>query len=353
MKKAWEGLSQGAKAAGDEIMAWLAPQNLRSAAWLGLAGAALHSLALGAMWSQGGVPNASLRLCALAGVLGLFLISLFAWLKGRIGPSQGICQGITLALMVWYVMADSLTAYLALGTPGGWYLPGVMLLLAALPLPLGARLPLWAVYGLIQGALLAGHPLVFYGLGLAAAGFVLGTARYAAAAWSYLAQAEARKIDSANRSLSQTLERSSALDEATGVANRRAMSAWLEAVWPLCVRNRIPVEVIMAASRDGKKTVELASALKPLVRRQSDYLGRFDESAFVILYSGPSREDGQMLLKRVRQAAAPVGDICLFAGFVTPHQRMVAAQALTWAREEMEQLRLTGGQAEFKDYSQG
>lgn len=321
-------------------------QNQRLLPWIGLGGGVLQALALWAMRSL--QVSAALHGCAWAGVAGLLVISLFAFQKRRSDLKADAIQTLNIVFCLWYGLTDGLIGYLAAQMPGGWYLPAGMLLLTTLVLPCYTRTALWLLYGLITVISMGGHPLLPYGLVLVGVCAVLSWRRWWQGVQMAMAQTNQQGTEETNRQLNQTLASVSTLDAETGVANRRAMSTWLEAVWPLCVRNRIPVEIIIVG---GQKTAELAEALKPMLRRQSDYLGRFDDQTFVILYSGPSREDAAMLLNRVREAVQPVEGAALFAGFMTPQYRMVAAQALTWCRQEWDAMVCRGENGILRDYS--
>jgi diguanylate cyclase (GGDEF)-like protein len=287
-------------------------------------------------------------------VIGLFVFGLFFFrqAKGNM-PVQALwaCQ---VAFAVYYTVVDLCILFL-----GHQMQPGLVRMVPAVLLgtmmTMTGGLSITVFGGYILGMLLlVGEPaLLIYGLVSVLAAYMLSRERYRQRISQFAADVQSEQTKQDHQELLYRLERLTAWDEQTQMNNRRAMSSWLEAVWPLCVRNRIPVAV-MVVSPVGIEKIrkekgpdvaaarlnQFAAALKPFVRRQSDFLGRYEEDKFIILYSGPSRQDTDMLLTRLRDELskqiwydAKDEPLSMNMGIVygLPGDNMVAAQWMTRA----------------------
>lgn len=326
---------------------------------LGLLGAVLQAAVLTSLRDLPIMRDLLMSWFTLLTVIGLFVFGLFFFrqAKGNM-PVQALwaCQ---VAFAVYYTVVDLCILFL-----GHQMQPGLVRMVPAVLLgtmmTMTGGLSITVFGGYILGMLLlVGEPaLLIYGLVSVLAAYMLSREGYRQRISQFAidVQSEQTKLD--HQELLYRLERLTAWDEQTQMNNRRAMSSWLEAVWPLCVRNRIPVAV-MVLSPVGIEKIrkekgpdvaaarlnQFAAALKPFVRRQSDFLGRYEEDKFIILYSGPSRQDTDMLLTRLRDELskqfwydAKDELLSMNMGIVygLPGDNMVAAQWMTRADDVLE-----------------
>ena len=329
---------------------------------LGLAGAFLQALVLYSLRDMPVMRDPLMRWFTLAAVIGLFIFGLFFLRQsGRSLPVSSLwaCQ---VAFVVYYVVVDLCILFLSHQMQQGLQqlLPMLLLgALAVLPAWLGAACFLCYFAGFL---FFAGAPA--YGLFAALCAYLLSREQYRQFLVRSSLALQTEETAHSQTELQKRLDRMTAWDEQTQMNNRRAMSAWLEAVWPLCVRNRIPVAVIMVSpdymdkARKEKgpsaalnRLSQFAAALKPFVRRQSDFLGRYEEDKFIILYSGPSREDADMLIRRIREelhkllwqdGAEDSVSLSIGAIYGLPKDNMVAAQWMTRADDVLEKAKAKG-----------
>ncbi len=332
---------------------------------LGLLGAVLQAAVLFSLREMPIMRDLLMRWFTLLAVIGLGVFGLFFFrqAKGHMPVSAlWACQA---AFAIYYAVVDLCILFLGHQMqPGLLRMVPAVLLGAMMTMTGGLSITLFGGY-LLSTLLLVGEPgLLAYGMVAVLAGYLISRERYNQKMSQFVTGTEADRKEEENQELLRRLERMTAWDEQTQMNNRRAMSSWLEAVWPLCVRNRIPVAVIVL-SPDGMGNIrkekgpdaaaarlhQFAAALKPFVRRQSDFLGRYEEDKFIILYSGPSRQDTDMLLKRIREALhkqawgdAQDEPLSLSMGIVygLPGDNMVAAQWMTRADDILERAKLQG-----------
>ncbi len=332
---------------------------------LGLMAAVLQGAIL---FSLGDLPimrDLLMRWFTLLAVIGLGIFGLFflRQAKGKMPASTlWACQ---VAFAVYYTVVDLCILFLYHQMqPGPHLMIPALLLGTMMSMTGGLSITCFGGY-LLSVLLLVGEPaLLAYGMVTVMAAYLISRERYRERIALFVSGIKAEQKEQDITELRRRLERMTSWDEQTQMNNRRAMSSWLEAVWPLCVRNRIPVAVIIAAP-DGMGKVrtekgsdvaaarfnQFAAALKPFVRRQSDFLGRYEEGKFIILYSGPARRDTDMLARRIqddlkRQAWVdePGENISLSMGIVygLPGDNMVTAQWMTRADDVLEKARLQG-----------
>ncbi len=332
---------------------------------LGLIGALLQAAVLISLREMPIMHDLLMRWFTLLAVIGLLVFGLFFFrqAKGKMPvPALWACQ---VAFAVYYAVVDLCILFLGHQLqPGLVRMVPAVLLGTMMTMTGGLSITVFGGYALGM-LLLVGEPALFvYGLISVLAAYMLSRERYKQRVSQFSSDVNTEKTEQMNQELRHRLERMTAWDEQTQMNNRRAMSSWLEAVWPLCVRNRIPVAV-MVVTPDGIGKIrkekgpdvaagrlnQFAAALKPFVRRQSDFLGRYEEDKFIILYSGPSRQDTDMLLKRIRdelnrQTWKDTQDetLSLSMGIVygLPGDNMVAAQWMTRADDILEKAQLKG-----------
>ncbi len=335
---------------------------------LGLLGAVLQAAVLFSLREMPIMHDLLMRWFTLLAVIGLGVFGLFFLRQAKENmavPALWACQA---SFAVYYTVVDLCILFLSHQMrPGLLQMVPAVLLGAMMTMTGGLSIILFGGY-LLSMLLLVGEPaLLIYGLVSVLAGYLMSRERYSQKMSQFIASAAADQKKEDNQELLRRLERMTAWDEQTQMNNRRAMSSWLEAVWPLCVRNHIPVAVIVL-SPDGMGKIRMekgpgvaaarlnqfAAALKPFVRRQSDFLGRYGEDKFIILYSGPSRQDTDMLLKRLREELhkqtwkdAQDESLSLSMGIVygLPGDNMVAAQWMTRADDVLEKAQLQGSGA--------
>ena len=303
-----------------------------------------------------------MRWFTLSAIIGLLVFGLFFIRQSRGSLPAASLWACQVAFVVYYAAVDLCILFL-----GYQMRQDLLQLLPLLLLGSLAVLPAWLSAASFLGYficlfLFAGAPV--YGLFAVACAYLLSREQYRQQLGRFSQMLHNEDLAQSNAELQRRLERMTAWDDQTQMSNRRAMSSWLEAVWPLCVRNHIPVAVIML-SPDGINTLrkekgpiaalrrlsQFAQALKPFVRRQSDFLGRYEEDKFIILYSGPSREDTDMLIRRVRdelskqvwqdEAQVPLS-LSIGVVYGLPKDNMVAAQWMTRADDVLEKARSKG-----------
>ncbi len=338
-----------------------------------IAGALIQAAVLYSLKDLGVMRDPLMRWFALLAVTGLMVFGLFFLRQAKNAmpvPALWACQVV---FAVYYTVVDLCILFLSTQMQSAFVtMAPAVLLGASMVMTGGLSIACFGGYFLAMLLTVNGPILLLPGLLAVAAAYALSRERYRRAAEKYFL--ETRLADGAQEreELSVRLTRLTTWDEQVQMNNRKAVSAWVEAVWPLCVRNRIPVAVLVL-SPDGMERVrkekgsvaaaarlrQFAAALKPFVRRQSDFLGRYEEESFVILYSGPSRQDTGMLLARLREqlqkqcwADDPLATLSLCAGVVygLPADNMVAAQWMTMAGDALGRARMQGpGTDEIQD----
>ena len=329
---------------------------------LGIAGAVMQALVLYSLRDMPVMSDPLMCWFTLSAIIGLLVFGLFFLRQSRGSLPAASLWACQVAFVVYYAVVDLCILFL-----GYQMRQDLLQLLPLLLLGSLAVLPAWLSAASFLGYficlfLFAGAPV--YGLFAVACAYLLSREQYRQQLGCFSQMLHNEDLAQSYAELQRRLERMTAWDDQTKMNNRRAMSSWLEAVWPLCVRNHIPVAVIML-SPDGINTLrkekgpiaalrrlsQFAQALKPFVRRQSDFLGRYEEDKFIILYSGPSREDTDMLIRRVRdelskqvwqdEAHVPLS-LSIGVVYGLPKDNMVAAQWMTRADDVLEKARSKG-----------
>lgn len=318
---------------------------------LALVSAVLQALALFAARTAALNQTRQAMFAGVIGVTGLVIFGLYFLSMRKKNLPVGVSMGCQGGFVVWMLLTDVLVCYQGIAMPGGWLYTAPMLLLAAtMIMPAWASAILFGIYTICLGVLLRWHGLLAYGLCLGVICYFLSRFRAVMVQKAFLTYQATMETKNAADDLSKRLNKSSTFDKELPVHNRRAMSNWLEAVWPLCVRNQIPVLAVLVSLQgksEGKYRV--ATALKALVRRQSDFLGLFDQDTFVILYSGPQRNDALMLMDWVRTATKEL-PVAIAGVYTVPKPQMVTAQLLTKAEELIRQMPTQGAVPVFVDY---
>ncbi len=332
---------------------------------LGLIGAILQAAVLISLREMPIMHDLLMRWFTLLAVIGLFVFGLFFFrqAKGKMPVSAlWACQ---VAFAVYFTVVDLCILFMGHQLqPGLVRMVPAVLLGTMMTMTGGLSITVFGGYALGM-LLMVGEPALFaYGLLSVLTAYMLSRERYKQRISQFVSDVKTKKTEQINQELLHKLERLTSWDEQTQMNNRRAMSSWLEAVWPLCVRNRIPVAV-MVVTPDGigktrkekgpdvaaERLTQFAAALKPFVRRQSDFLGRYEEDKFIILYSGPSRQDTDMLLIRIRDELkhqtwfdAQDEPLSLSTGIVygLPGDNMVAAQWMTRADDVLTKAQFKG-----------
>ena len=330
--------------------------------FLGVAGAVFQAIVLYSMRDIPVMRDPLMRWFTLAAIIGLLFFGLFFFRQTHGNLSASSLWACQAAFVVYYIAVDLCILYLShqMQQAAVQWVPVLLLgALAVLPAWLGAAAFLCYFLSII---LFAGAPI--YGLFAVAFAYVLSREQYRQLLIRFSLTVKTDEMTQSQADMAKRLDRMTAWDDQTQMNNRRAMSSWLEAVWPLCVRNHIPVAVIMLTP-DGISDVrnekgpqkalnrlsQFAAALKPFVRRQSDFLGRYEEDKFIILYSGPSREDTDMLIQRIRSEldkqvwqdhAEEAISLCTGAIYGLPKDNMVAAQWMTRADDVLEKAKAKG-----------
>jgi diguanylate cyclase (GGDEF)-like protein len=349
----------------EEFFAEFVRDNCTRLGILGLLGAVLQAAVLISLREMPIMHDLLMRWFTLLAVIGLFVFGLFFFrqTKGNMPvPALWACQ---VAFAVYYTVVDLCILFLGHQMQAGLVrmVPAVMLG-TMMTMTGGLSLTVFGGYALCT-LLLVGEPALFvYGLLSVVAAYMLSRERYKQLISRFAVDVKAEKTEQLNQELHHRLERLTTWDDQTQMNNRRAMSSWLEAVWPLCVRNRIHVAVMVVSPYGIEKVRkekgpdvaaarlnQFAAALKPFVRRQSDFLGRYEEDKFIILYSGPSRQDTDMLHKRIQDelqkqvwSDAQAEALFLNMGIVygLPGDNMVAAQWMTRADDVLEKAKSQG-----------
>jgi diguanylate cyclase (GGDEF)-like protein len=301
----------------------------------------------------------------IVAVIGLAIFGLFFLRQVRVKLPVNTLWACQVVFAVYYAVTDLCILYLSHQMQPGLLRMVPAVLLGGMMTMTGWLSALCFLGYLLGILLMAGQPLfLIYGVVAVLAAYLLSRERFRQQLYQYSLGVQTEEAAQDYQEMHLRLERMTGWDSQTQMNNRRAMSAWLEAVWPLCVRNRIPVAVIIL-SPDGMEKVrkqkgqdaanarlnQLAKALKPFVRRQSDFLGRYDRDKFIILYSGPSRQDTDMLLKRVKEelgrqtwadAEGETISCCIGLVYGLPKDNMVAAQWMTRADDALEKAYLKG-----------
>ncbi len=332
---------------------------------LGLLGAALQAAILFSLRELPIMNDLLMRWFTLIAVIGLGVFGLFFLRQAKGSMPVSALWACQVVFAVYYTVVDLCILFLSHQMQLGLVrMAPVVLLGTMMTMTGGLSIALFGGY-LLSMLLWIGEPALFaYGVICVLAGYLLSREMYKRWLSQYLLGVQSERMEKDNQELRWRLDRMTAWDEQTQMNNRRAMSSWLEAVWPLCVRNRIPVAVIIA-SPDGMEKVrnekgpgvaaarlnQFAAALKPFVRRQSDFLGRYGEDKFIILYSGPSRLDTDMLIRRIQDdlnsqvwmdAQGETLSLSLGIVYGLPGDNMVAAQWMTRADDVLEKAKLQG-----------
>jgi len=332
---------------------------------LGLLGAALQAAVLFSLQEMPIMRDMLMRWFTLLAVIGLGVFGLFFLRQSKANMSSSALWACQIVFAVYYTTVDLCILFLGHQMqPGLLRMVPAVLLGTMMTMTGGLSIACFSGY-LLSMLLLLGEPiLLVYGLISVFAAYLLSRELYRHRISLFTLYIQAERTAQDNQDLHRRLERMTSWDEQTQMNNRRAMSAWLEAVWPLCVRNHIPVAVFIV-SPDGMEKVrkekgpdvtaarlnQFAAALKPFVRRLSDFLGRYEEDKFIILYSGPSRQDTDMLAIRLRDDLnkqswmdADNEALSLRIGIVygLPGDNMVAAQWMTRADDVLEKASLQG-----------
>lgn len=358
-------LAQPWKAREEAFFEKLVRSNSLNLSALGVLGALLQAANVFALAGLPIMKDPLMFWFALILLMGLVVFSLFFYRQAKGAMPVMTLWACQAVFAVYYVVADLCLMLLSTQMQPGLALLVPLMLLGALMNMTGIlSLACFGAY-LIGVLLMAGSPLYMaYGLIAVLAAYLLSRLRYAQLARSFTLEAERDAAREEAGELRLKLERVTAWDGQTQMGNRRAISAWLEAVWPLCVRSRIPVAVLLI-SPDGMERArkekgpeaaaarlnQFAQALKQFVRRQSDFLGRFEQDKFIILYSGLTRPDLDMLLRRIRErlskmdwedAEGETVSLSLGGVYLMPGNNPVAAQWMLKADEILRRAQAQG-----------
>ena len=138
-------------------------------------------------------------------------------------------------------------------------------------------------------------------------------------------QAQAEEMDRKNRELTETrrqleqrnrdLERLSALDTLTQIANRRRFDAVLRQEWRRAVRDEAPISLLFCDIDYFKRfndtyghqagddcLVRVAQAMEETLNRPADLVARYGGEEFIALLVDTDVEGGRMLAERMRGA---------------------------------------------------
>ncbi len=136
-------------------------------------------------------------------------------------------------------------------------------------------------------------------------------------------QAQAEEMDRKNRELTETrrqleqrnrdLERLSALDTLTQIANRRRFDAVLRQEWRRAVRDEAPISLLFCDIDYFKRfndtyghqagdecLVRVAQAMEETLNRPADLVARYGGEEFIALLVDTDAEGGRMLAERMR-----------------------------------------------------
>lgn len=307
---------------------------------------------------------------------GFALFAVFFFLQARRPIALStlwICQII---FILYYVAVDLSVIYLNLQVQESVLRLAPLLMLASLACMTGVLSAIsFALYLFIVPFLTVNPYMTAYSIIVPLAGYLISRIRHS----NFIAlHSEVEKRDAIEKekdNIAVQFRRITTWDEELRMNNRRAMSSWLEAIWPLCIRNKIPVAVMMLSPdhmdsliRKGDEAIanarmlQFADLLKPFVRRQSDFLGRYDKYKFMILFSGLTRTDAEMLTQRLQKTISehtwkddPTQHISFAIGAIhdVPTMELVAAQWVTRADTLLKKAHMTGeGQSIVQEIKQ-
>jgi diguanylate cyclase (GGDEF)-like protein len=154
-------------------------------------------------------------------------------------------------------------------------------------------------------------------------------------------QSQAAEMDSQNRELTETrrqlesrnrdLERLSALDTLTQIANRRRFDAVLRQEWRRCARDESPLSLVFCDIDYFKRfndtyghqagdecLVRVAEAMEETLNRPADLVARYGGEEFIALLVDTDAEGARMLAERMRARVEALG-IPHGASDVAPH----------------------------------
>lgn len=295
----------------------------------------------------------------LLAVMGLCVFSLFFFRQARHRMPASALWACQVVFAVYYVVVDLCVIYLNLQVQDGLLrMVPTVLLGAMMVMPGGLSAACFLAYAFLMPLMTGELVLGGYGLLASLAAYILSRSRYQWEKAGFARVMREKDLEAEKQELQKKLDRVKTWDEQLNINNRRAMHTWLEAVWPLCVRNRIPVAVLMISPDDlndeTKKASQaclkaVAETLKTFVRRKSDFLGWYGDDNFVILYSGLSRQDTDMLVHRIQEAGTVFADgtkkkVALSIGglYALPKDQVVAAQWLIRAHELLKRAKTQG-----------
>jgi len=170
--------------------------------------------------------------------------------------------------------------------------------------------------------------MLFSAAGIALlANYLLETNERRAFLQTLLVQRQKAELEEANT----RLERLSVEDPLTGLANRRRFETILDEEWRRCLRQELPLAVMMVdvdsfklyndtyGHQAGDECLaRLAQELRLFARRPGDCVARFGGEEFVIVWPGATGEEayvemqkliGQIRSLRIRHHVSPVADI--------------------------------------------
>ena len=132
-----------------------------------------------------------------------------------------------------------------------------------------------------------------------------------------------RKVQERTKALEQANEKLtelSRMDALTGVANRRYFQEHLHAAWALCIRERIPISLVICDIDYFKKTndtyghlagdavlAKIAHTLKSTVRRRTDMVARYGGEEFVFILLDTPMEDALEFVRTIQKEIAAIG----------------------------------------------
>lgn len=115
------------------------------------------------------------------------------------------------------------------------------------------------------------------------------------------------------RKMNAELEKISTLDGLTDIFNRRYFDSFLQKTWGICIRERLPLALIMIdidyfkiyndtyghlAGDQCLKSV--ANVLKNTIQRQGDFAARFGGEEFVVLLSNTTEDGAVIVAEKIR-----------------------------------------------------
>ena len=335
---------------------------------LGLLGALAQGVNLYSLMSHIIMQDPLMRWFSFASVIGLVIFGLFFLRQDAKRPAISMLWPCQAAFVLFYIVVDLIILFISRQMQVSTLLMLPVVLLGILVLMPGVmRVVLFTIY-MVFILLFAGNPLVMVqGLIAVLAAYFLSWMQHRVHMERFILTLDVEKSERENAELKRRIDKMTVWDDQLQMNSLRAMSTWLEAVWPLCVRNKIPVAAIVI-SPDGmenvrnakgqdialKRLLQCAQALKPFVRRQSDFLGRYENDKFVILFSGLAKEDAYLLAKRITEQCRKQNwkddehtPITLYMGiyYGLPRENMVAAQWITKADDALERVKAQGKDA--------